>query len=261
MAEISVAERAGYRVITLNRPEKLNATTAPMLRALRSAFEDAASDRTCRALLLTGAGRGFCAGQDLAAVNTLDPATADLGALVEELYNPLIQLMRSHPLPVVCAVNGIAAGAGANLALACDIVLAARSASFVQAFARIALIPDAGGTWILPRLVGDARARALALLAEKISADQAAEWGMIWRVVEDEVLMAEAEKLAAHLAQQPTATLGLIKQALNASSTNGLDAQLALERDLQRQAGQSGDYAEGARAFLEKRAPRFTGQA
>lgn len=260
MAEISIAERAGYRIVTLDRPEKLNATTAGMLRALRAAFEDAAADRACRAVLLTGAGRGFCAGQDLSAVNTLDPATADLGALVEELYNPLIRLIRAHPLPVVCAVNGIAAGAGANLALACDIVLAARSASFVQAFARIALIPDAGGTWILPRLVGDARARALALLAEKITADQAAAWGMIWRVVEDEALMEEAEKLAAYLAQQPTATLGLIKQALNASSTNGLDAQLALERDLQRQAGQSGDYAEGARAFLEKRAPRFTGR-
>jgi 2-(1,2-epoxy-1,2-dihydrophenyl)acetyl-CoA isomerase len=262
MAEISVTERAGYRIITLNRPEKLNATTAPMLRALRAAFEDAASDRDCRALVLTGAGRGFCAGQDLSAVNALgDPATADLGALVEELYNPLIQLMRSHPLPVVCAVNGIAAGAGANLALACDIVLAARSAAFVQAFARIALIPDAGGTWILPRLVGDARARALALLAEKISADQAAEWGMIWRVVEDDALIAEAEKLAAYLATQPTATLGLIKQALLASSRNDLATQLALERDLQREAGRSGDYAEGARAFLEKRPPRFSGRA
>ena len=169
-AEIRSEARDAYRVITLNRPEKLNATTATMLRALRRAFEEAAADRACRAILLTGAGRGFCAGQDLGAVNMLDAANADLGALIEELYNPLIRLIRTHPLPVVCAVNGIAAGAGANLALACDIVLAARSAAFVQAFARIALIPDAGGTWILPRLVGDARARALALLAEKISA-------------------------------------------------------------------------------------------
>lgn len=261
MTDISVAERTGYRVITLNRPDKLNATTAPMLRALRAAFEGAADDRACRAVLLTGAGRGFCAGQDLAAVNTLDTATADLGALVEELYNPLIRLIRAHPLPVVCAVNGIAAGAGANLALACDIVLAARSASFVQAFARIGLIPDAGGTWALPRLVGDARARALALLAEKISAEQAAAWGMIWRVVEDEALMAEAEAMAAYLAEQPTATLGLIKRALLASAGNDLETQLALERDLQREAGRSGDYAEGARAFLEKRPPRFTGRA
>lgn len=261
MTDISVAERTGYRVITLNRPDKLNATTAPMLRALRAAFEEAADDRACRAVLLTGAGRGFCAGQDLTAVNTLDTATADLGALVEELYNPLILLIRRHPLPVVCAVNGIAAGAGANLALACDIVLAGRSASFVQAFARIGLIPDAGGTWALPRLVGDARARALALLAEKISAEQAAAWGMIWRVVEDEALMAEAEAMAAYLAEQPTATLGLIKRALLASAGNDLETQLALERDLQREAGRSGDYAEGARAFLEKRPPRFTGRA
>ncbi len=260
VAGISITTGDGYRIITLNRPEKLNATTATMLRALRAAFEDAAHDRTCRALLLTGAGRGFCAGQDLAAVNTIDAASADLGALVEELYNPLIRLIRTHPLPVVCAVNGIAAGAGANLALACDIVLAGHSASFVQAFARIALIPDAGGTWVLPRLVGDARARALALLAEKISADQAAEWGMIWRAVADDTLMAEAEKLTAYLAQQPTATLGLIKRALLASAGNDLDTQLALERDLQREAGRSGDYAEGARAFLEKRPPRFTGR-
>ena len=261
MTDISVAERTGYRVITLNRPDKLNATTAPMLRALRAAFENAADDRACRAVLLTGAGRGFCAGQDLAAVNTLDTATADLGALVEELYNPLILLIRRHPLPVVCAVNGIAAGAGANLALAGDIVLAARSASFVQAFARIGLIPDAGGTWALPRLVGDARARGLALLAEKIGAEQAAAWGMIWRVVEDEALMAEAEAMAAYLAEQPTATLGLIKRALLASAGNDLETQLALECDLQREAGRSGDYAEGARAFLEKRPPRFTGRA
>ncbi len=259
-ADIRSEARDAYRVITLNRPEKLNATTATMLRALRRAFEEAAADRACRAILLTGAGRGFCAGQDLGAVNMLDAANADLGALVEELYNPLIRLIRTHPLPVVCAVNGIAAGAGANLALACDIVLAARSAAFVQAFARIALIPDAGGTWILPRLVGDARARALALLAEKISAEQAAEWGMIWRVIDDAALMTEAETMAAYLAAQPTATLGLIKRALNASPTNDLDAQLALERDLQREAGRSGDYAEGARAFLEKRPPRFSGR-
>lgn len=259
---IGIEDRAGYRVITLDRPEKLNATTAPMLRALRAAFEAAASDRACRAVLLTGAGRGFCAGQDLGAVSDMsDPAAADLGALVEELYNPLIRALRRHPLPIVCAVNGIAAGAGANLALACDIVLAARSAVFVQAFAKIALIPDAGGTWILPRLVGDARARALALLAEKIPAEQAAAWGMIWRVVEDAALIGEAEALCAYFATQPTTTLGLIKQALLASSANDLDAQLALERDLQRAAGRSGDYAEGARAFLEKRQPRFSGRA
>src|SRR5438105_12159412 len=207
---ILVENFAGYRRITLNRPERLNALTVEMAAALSVALDEAEADKSCRALLLTGAGRGFCAGQDLSAI--VDASPADLGRLLEH-YHPLILKIRALPIPVVCAVNGVAAGAGANLALACDIVLAARSASFVQAFARIGLIPDCGGTWFLPRLVGTARARALALLAEPLPAEKAAEWGMIWQAVDDERLMEEAHALAARLAAGPSAALTLTKRA------------------------------------------------
>jgi 2-(1,2-epoxy-1,2-dihydrophenyl)acetyl-CoA isomerase len=247
----------GYRLITLNRPERLNALTVEMADALSAALDAAVADESCRALLLTGAGRAFCAGQDLTAIVGIAPA--EIGQLLDR-YNPLIKKLRALPLPVVCAVNGVAAGAGANLALASDIVLAARSASFVQAFARIGLVPDCGGTWFLPRLVGTARARALALLADSVPAATAAEWGMIWQVVEDAQLMARAHALAARLAMAATQGLALTKRALDAAETNGLDHQLDLERDLQQAAGATPDHAEGVRAFLEKRPPIFTGR-
>jgi 2-(1,2-epoxy-1,2-dihydrophenyl)acetyl-CoA isomerase len=253
---IIVESRPGYRILTLNRPERLNALTVEMAGALVEALEAAEKDEACRALLLTGAGRGFCAGQDLTAIVEAEPD--EIGDLLDE-YNPLILKLRALPIPVVCAVNGVAAGAGANLALACDIVLAARSASFVQAFARIGLIPDCGGTWFLPRLVGEARARALAMLAEPLPADTAAAWGLIWRAVPDDELMSEAAALAARLAAGPTAALGLIKQAFEESAENDLEDQLDLEAELQEEAAENPDYAEGLRAFLEKRPPRFGG--
>ena len=244
----------GYRRITLNRPERLNALNVEMAAALDAAFDEAAADKTCRALLLTGAGRGFCAGQDLTEIVGASPA--DLERLLEH-YHPLILKIRALPIPVVCAVNGVAAGAGANLALACDIVLVARSATFVQAFARIGLIPDCGGTWFLPRLIGTARARALAFLAEPLPADTAAEWGLVWRMTEDERLLPEAEALAARLASQASNALALTKRALDATGENTLAQQLDLEGELQRQAGAHPDHAEGVRAFLEKRPAAF----
>ena len=253
---ILVESRGGYRVITLNRPERLNALTDEMAGALMEALKAAEKDHDCRALLLTGAGRGFCAGQDLTEI--ADARPAEIGELLEN-YNPVILKLRALPIPVVCAVNGVAAGAGANLALACDIVLAAHSASFVQAFAKIGLVPDCGGTWFLPRFVGEARARALSMLADPVPAETAAEWGMIWRAVADDELMREAEALAARLAAGPTAALGLIKQALEGSAVNELEDQLDLEAELQEEAAENPDYAEGLRALLQKRPPSFTG--
>ena len=252
---ILVESFEGYRRITLNRPERLNALTVEMAAALNAALDEAEADKSCCALLLTGAGRGFCAGQDLNEISGASPA--DLARLLEH-YHPLILRLRASPLPIVCAVNGVAAGAGANLALACDIVLAARSASFVQAFARIGLIPDCGGTWFLPRLIGTARARALAMLAEPLPAETAAEWGLVWRMVEDERLIDEAQALAARLATQASTALALTKRALDMAGGNTLDRQLDLEGELQLEAGSSPDHAEGVRAFLDKRAPVFS---
>lgn len=257
---ILVSRHAGWAKITLNRPDRLNAFDEAMHRLLAKILEDIADDSTARAVLLTGAGRGFCAGQDLGArVTAPDGPPPDLGATIAEFYNPLIRRIRALPKPVVCAVNGVAAGAGANIALACDIVIAANSARFIQSFARIGLVPDSGGTFFLPRLIGDARARALALLAEPINAEQAVAWGMIWKAVPDAELRDETEAMTARLATQPTQGLALIKQAFNASARNDLDTQLDLERELQRIAGRTPDYAEGVRAFMEKRAPVFTG--
>ena len=252
---------AGVLTLTLNRPERLNALNAALIEALSAGIKRAAAEPDCRAVLITGAGRGFCAGADLAN-RAFAPGEArpDLGQALEKGINPLIRAIRNLPKPIVCAVNGPAAGAGANIALACDIVLAAKSAQFLQAFARIGLIPDAGGTWILPRLVGDARARALMMLADPIGAEDAAAWGMIYRAVDDQELMGEAHTLAERLAAGPTHALGLIKRALLASPGNSLDAQLDLERDLQREAGASDDYVEGVRAFLEKRPADFLGR-
>jgi 2-(1,2-epoxy-1,2-dihydrophenyl)acetyl-CoA isomerase len=254
---ILVETRANYCLITLNRPERLNALTVEMADGLMEALDAAEADESCRAVLVTGAGRAFCAGQDLTAI--VDIAPAEIGHLLDH-YNPLIRKLRALSMPVVCAVNGVAAGAGANLALACDIVLAGEGASFVQAFARIGLIPDCGGTWFLPRLVGMARARALAMLAEPLPARTAAEWGMIWQAVADDRLMAEAHALAARLAGAATSGLALTKRALDMAESNDLDGQLDLERDLQAKAGASPDHAEGVRAFLEKRPAVFSGR-
>jgi 2-(1,2-epoxy-1,2-dihydrophenyl)acetyl-CoA isomerase len=257
---ILTERREGYRIITLNRPDRLNSFNEAMHAALMSALLEAEADDSCRVIVLTGAGRGFC-GQDLSD-RVFSPGRApDLSSTLERLYNPLVRKLRAVQMPVICAVNGVAAGAGANIALACDIVLAARSAKFIQAFAKLGLVPDSGGTWFLPRLVGPARARALALLAEPVMAEQAEAWGMIWKAVDDSSLMDEAHRLAAHFATQPTIGLGLIKQALDASETNDLDRQLDLERDLQGKAGRTPDYMEGVMAFFEKRPPKFTGKA
>jgi len=257
---VLVERRAGYRVITLNRPQRLNAFTEAMHQALKQALAEAEDDEDCRALLLTGTGRGFCAGQDLNERVTPDGKVMMSGNALETYYNPLVRRLRELPFPVVAAVNGIAAGAGANVALACDIVLAARSASFVQAFAKIGLVPDAGGTWILPRLVGPARARGLALTAEPLPAEKAEAWGLIWKVLEDVELMAEAHKLCQHFAAAPTVGLALCKRLLDQSWSNDLDTQLDLERESQREASLTPDYAEGVHAFLEKRPPKFTGR-
>ncbi|HUJ88411.1 MAG TPA: 2-(1,2-epoxy-1,2-dihydrophenyl)acetyl-CoA isomerase PaaG [Burkholderiales bacterium] len=257
---ILVAVDAGVQTITLNRPERLNAFNPEMHRELRAALGRAEDDDAIRAVLLTGAGRGFCAGQDLSERDVGGDAAIDLSVTIGTFYNPLVRRMRALPKPIVCAVNGVAAGAGANVALACDLVLAARSASFIQAFARIGLIPDSGGTWLLPRLAGRARALGLALLGEKLAAEDAERWGLIWKAVQDDKLMDEAGALARALAAGPTRAYGLIKRALDASGTNTLDAQLDLERDLQREAGLTADYREGVAAFMQKRKPQFKGK-
>ena len=257
---ILVKRETGYRVVTLNRPERLNAFTDAMHEELRAALEEAEADGDCRALMITGAGRGFCAGQDLND-RLLKPGEKPVPReSLEKYYNPLVRKLRALPFPVVAAVNGVAAGAGANVALACDIVIAGKSASFTQSFARIGLVPDSGGTCMLPRLIGEARARALMLTAQPLPAERAAEWGMIWRCVADAELMPEATALCAQFATAPTQGLALIKRALAASATNSLDDQLDLERDLQREAVMSPDYAEGVRAFMEKRKPQFRGR-
>jgi 2-(1,2-epoxy-1,2-dihydrophenyl)acetyl-CoA isomerase len=256
---VLVQKRLDYRLISLNRPDRLNALNTEMHGALLTALAEAEADPECRAILLTGAGRGFCAGQDLGDVAVSDAGPPDLREILER-YNGLVRKLRGLEMPVVCAVNGVAAGAGANLALACDIVLAAKSASFIQAFSRIGLIPDCGGTWLLPRLVGMARARALAILGEPLPAERAAEWGLIWQTVDDDKLMGAAHALAARLAQQATIGIALTKRALDAAEANTLDAQLDLERDLQDEAGHTPDYAEGVRAFIEKRQAVFTGR-
>jgi 2-(1,2-epoxy-1,2-dihydrophenyl)acetyl-CoA isomerase len=257
---ILVEQFTGYRIVTLNRPDKLNAINVPLLDALRAAVDAAEADETTRALMITGAGRGFCAGQDLSDRLAKPGTTFTLGETLKTHYNPLVRKLRALPFPVIAAVNGVAAGAGANLALACDIVIAAESASFIQAFARIGLIPDCGGTWLLPRLVGDARARGLALLAQELTAEKAAAWGLIWRCVADNALIYEARRICEHFSAAPTQGLGLAKRALNASTTNTLDAQLELEYTLQREAGMTPDYVEGVHAFMEKRKPKFTGR-
>ena len=252
---------AGIARLTLNRPDRLNSFNDAMHAEVRDALARVKADPAARVLLLTGAGRGFCAGQDLgdrAVAPGAEPV--DIGASIERNYKPLVLALRALPLPVVCAVNGVAAGAGANVALACDLVIAAKSASFIQAFCRIGLMPDAGGTYFLPRLVGSARALGLSLLGDKLPAEQAAQWGLIWQCVDDAELSATVDPLLAQLAQAPTRALAAIKEALQASSGNSLPAQLDLERDLQRVLGRADDYREGVAAFTAKRPPRFSGR-
>ncbi len=250
----------GVAVLSLNRPAQLNSFNTRMHEEVREALKQVRRSPEVRALLLTAEGRGFCAGQDLSDRSVApDAQMPDLGESIEKFYNPLIRTLRDLPLPVICAVNGVAAGAGANIPLACDLVLAGRSASFIQAFCKIGLIPDSGGTWMLPRLLGTARAKALMLLGDRLSAEQAQEWGLIYQVVDDEALREEALKLARHLASQPTHGLALIKRSINASLANSFDDQLEVERDLQRLAGRSQDYREGVAAFMEKRTPSFQG--
>ena len=247
--------------ITLNRPDRLNSFTVQMHAELRDALERVAHDAGIRALLLTGSGRGFCAGQDLAD-RAVAPGAApvDLGESIENNYRPLVLALRNLPLPVVCAVNGVAAGAGANLALACDLVIACRSASFIQAFCRIGLVPDSGGTYFLPRLAGSARAMGLAMLGDRIPAEQAAAWGLIWKCVDDAELVPTVDALLAQLVKSSTRGLAAIKRAVHASADNSLEQQLDLERDLQRELGFGPDYREGVAAFLAKRAPSFSGR-
>jgi len=261
MSEPILAQNHGNWVeITLNRPDRLNAFNDAMHLALRREIERA-RDTGARAILLTGAGRGFCAGQDL---GDRDPskmdATPDLSKTILAYYAPLIRLIRSLEFPVICAVNGVAAGAGANIALACDMVLAATSAKFIQSFAKVGLVPDAGGSFALTRLLGEARAKGLALTATPLPAAQAAEWGLIWKAVGDDELMDEARSLTAGLADGPTLGLGLTKMAIQAAATNSLEQQLELEAASQKICGESADYAEGVAAFLGKRAPVFTGR-
>jgi len=251
---------AGIARLTLNRPDRLNSFNTLMHAEVREALGTLVSSGA-RVLVVTGAGRGFCAGQDLGD-RAVAPggSPADLGESIEKNYKPLVMALRSLPMPVIAAVNGVAAGAGANIALACDLVIAARSASFVQAFSKLGLVPDSGGTWSLPRLIGNARALGLTLLGDKLPAEQAAQWGLIWRCVEDAELATVVEGLATQLAAAPTRGLARTKQAIYEGWGRSLDAQLDIERDYQRELGWTADYAEGVAAFTQKRPPQFTGR-
>jgi len=258
MDAILFSVESGVAFITMNRPDKLNSFNRPMALQLQGILDECASDENIRAIYLTGAGKGFCAGQDLAEV--VDPEGPGMQRILSEHYNPIVQRLREIQKPVVAAVNGVAAGAGANIAFACDFVVSKSSASFIQAFSKIGLIPDSGGTFTLPRLIGFQRASALMMLGDKVSAAEALQMGMLYKVFEDEVFESESKKLAVQLATMPTKALGYIKQALNASATNTIQSQLALEDQLQQKAAATADFKEGVDAFLAKRAPQYKGQ-
>jgi 2-(1,2-epoxy-1,2-dihydrophenyl)acetyl-CoA isomerase len=255
---IKLAKADGLATLTLNAPDKLNAVSRKMIAEIKQAWEEIGADGSVRAVLLTGSGRGFCAGADLSDPDRKNDANS--GSALDKFFNPVIRTMRDLPKPIVAAVNGVAAGVGMSFAMASDIAIAAKSASFLQAFARIGLLPDGGSTWFLPRLVGEQRARALAMLAPQISAEQAKQWGLIWDVVEDAELMPKATELAQRLANGPTQSLARIKNAMNQAARNDLSAQLDLERDFQRELGRTEDFREGVAAFLAKRKAEFKGK-
>ncbi|MCU4503638.1 2-(1,2-epoxy-1,2-dihydrophenyl)acetyl-CoA isomerase PaaG [Acinetobacter sp. WU_MDCI_Abxe161] len=258
---IIAEEKNGVGYLTFNRPKALNSFNVDMHREVAEVLNQWTKNPDVRCVVISGEGRGFCAGQDLGD-RVVDPnaEAPDLGYSIETYYNPLIKTIVNMPKPVICAVNGVAAGAGANIALACDLVIAAKSANFVQAFCRLGLVPDSAGTWFLPRAVGHARAMGLTLLGDKLPAETAKEWGMIWDVVEDAELKTKVTELAERLAKQPTFGLSLIKKAIHQSSNNTFDEQMLLERDFQRIAGRSEDYREGVQAFMNKREPNFKGR-
>jgi 2-(1,2-epoxy-1,2-dihydrophenyl)acetyl-CoA isomerase len=262
-ATVLVGVDGGVARLTLNRPDKLNSFTAGMHGDLNAALDRVETDPSVRAVVLTGAGRGFCAGLDLAELSSergRNSDVSDVSDILERQFNPLVRRLRRLPKPVVARVQGVAAGAGANLALACDLVIAGRSASFLQAFVNIGLLPDSGGTWWLPRAVGAPRALGLAMLGEKLPAEQAHQWGLIWKCVDDSALDAEVDALARRLASMPTRALAAIKHAIDQAASQSLDRQLDLERDLQAQLAATHDYTEGVGAFLQKRAPKFEGR-
>lgn len=254
---ILIEKEDNVAYITLNRPDKYNSFNREMALALQSSLDDCANNEAIRCIYITGAGKGFCAGQDLA--EATDPATLDFERIVREHYNPVIYKLRNIEKPIIAAVNGVAAGAGANIALACDIVLAAENASFIQAFSKIGLIPDSGGTFMLPRLIGMQRAAALMMTADKVSAPEAVSMGMIYKSFPDDVFTSESKKMALSLAQMPTRGIGLTKKLLNQSYNNDLEQQLEVEKTLQVEAGTTHDFKEGVQAFLEKRKPVFKG--